>query len=190
LRGSLWHNRLIPFAISFSYLRLRPSHSRPLPSSLHPDVTPLHPCSPWRGLDVHAHVYPCQYFLPPFCPPNPNPEHATSNRDLFFVVPLAYETWAFPFRCALCSSAKSILIYSDITCDVMFLLDILVSGCCCLCVCLRVTTWQAHAQFVLCNLFAGMLLMSAMSACVVDTAKSDFSSAKPHQTRTSRCIHL
>ena len=93
------------------------------------------------------------------------------------MVPLAYETWAFPFRCALCSSASSILIYSDISCDVMFLLDILVSGCRCLHVCLPVTTWHAHAQFVLCDLSARILLMSAMHGLSVDII-SDFASAQ------------
>ena len=42
---------------------------------------------------------------------------------MFFVLPLAYETWAFPFRCALCSPGNNLLLFTDVASDVFFLID-------------------------------------------------------------------
>ena len=42
-----------------------------------------------------------------------------------FVLVLAYETWAFPFRCALCFPVESLLFYPDCLSDLCFLLDVL-----------------------------------------------------------------
>lgn len=45
---------------------------------------------------------------------------------MIFCVPLAYETWAFPFRCALCSAGNSLLLFPDIFSDVCFFVDAIV----------------------------------------------------------------
>lgn len=53
-------------------------------------------------------------------------DHMIQRWELAFVVPLAYETWSFPFRLALCSSEFSYLLFSDIVCDALFVVDMLV----------------------------------------------------------------